>query len=48
MEMYGAMHSTLRAIGKISVTNAKRFDKKWRFSLILRTIDGLLRYGTVR
>jgi hypothetical protein len=26
----------LRAIRKISVKNAKRFDKKWRFSLILR------------
>jgi hypothetical protein len=29
-------YGMLRAIGKISVKNAKRFDKKWRFSLILR------------
>jgi hypothetical protein len=27
---------TLHAIGKISVNNAKRFDKKWLFSLISR------------
>jgi hypothetical protein len=35
------MHETLKfdvtvRIGKINVKNAKRFDKKWRFSLILR------------
>jgi hypothetical protein len=29
-------YGTLRAIGKVSVKNAKHFDKKWRFSLILR------------
>jgi hypothetical protein len=43
----------LRAIGKISVKNAKSFDKLWRFSLILRYFSeryrgGLLRYDTVR
>jgi hypothetical protein len=26
----------LRAVGKISVKNAKRFDKKWRFPMLLR------------
>ena len=29
-------YDTLRTIEKISVKNAKRFDKKLRFSLILR------------
>jgi hypothetical protein len=29
-------NGTVRAIGETSVKNAKRFDKKWRFSLILR------------
>jgi hypothetical protein len=29
-------NGTLRAVGKISAKNAKRFDKKWRFSLISR------------
>ena len=29
-------YGTLYAIGKISVKNAKRFDKKWRLSLISR------------
>jgi hypothetical protein len=47
------MHEiSLRAIGKISVKNAKRFDKKMAFFVhfapFFRTIDGLLRYGTVR
>ena len=30
------LYGTLHAIGKISIKKAKRFDKKWRFSLILR------------
>jgi hypothetical protein len=45
----------LRSIGKISVKNAKRFDKKLRFSLILRYFSerktvccGTVQYDTVR
>jgi hypothetical protein len=30
-------YGKLRAIGKISVKNAKRFDKKWRFFLFWAT-----------
>jgi hypothetical protein len=46
-------YGTLRAIGKISVKNAKRFDKKWRFSLILRYFQNdrrsvAVRYDAVR
>jgi hypothetical protein len=41
----------LRAIGKISVKIAKRFDKKMAFfvdfALFFRTIDDLLRCGTI-
>jgi hypothetical protein len=45
-------YGTLRAFGKISVKNTKRFDKNIAFfvdiAVFFRTIDGLLRYGTVR
>jgi hypothetical protein len=38
----------LHATGKISVKNAKRFDKKMAifvdYAVFFRTIDGLLRY----
>jgi hypothetical protein len=46
-------YDTLRAIGKISVKNAKRFDKKWRFSFIWCAIfqndrrSIAVRYGTL-
>jgi hypothetical protein len=49
------MHKTIkfyvRAIGKISDKNSKRFDKMTfsvAFALFFRMIDGLLRYGAVR
>jgi hypothetical protein len=48
------MHETIKFYvavrnRKDSVKNAKRFDKKWRLSLISRYfLGGLMRYGTAR
>ena len=53
------MHETIKfyatvrfALSEKLAKNAKRFDKKMAFfvdfALFFRTIDGLLRYGTIR